>query len=186
MGRSSAGSLERTASRASSRLSASSLSLQVASLGDNRRGQELHASVEALHAVPRDPRFYDPQSEAMWDNTSPVWGRYIPEFGVKRRYSYVGQLEDHVRRPPSVGILAPRGIPRVSPLISYNSIGWNRRHYEPLPEGSTMLPSVRLTRREPFMGPPARMERVDTSARPPIVLHSHKKSVGTTRIGVWY
>mmetsp|Transcript_3745 Transcript_3745/g.11084 ORF Transcript_3745/g.11084 Transcript_3745/m.11084 type:complete len:200 (+) Transcript_3745:25-624(+) len=184
------GGFDRTlGSRGSSRGSTTSLSLQIAALADTRRGLELHASAEALDAAPRDPRFHDPASEARWDNTSPLWGRYIPEFGVKKNYNCMGQSEEHVRRPTSIGILPPaggaRGGPRVTPLLSYNSIGWNRRHYEPMPNGAT---SSRQASRMPFaeQAAPPRIDWVDSSARPPIVLHSNKKIVVPARIGVWY
>ena len=111
----------RMGSRGSSRSTASSLSLQIAALADTRRGLELHASAEALDSAPRDPRFHNPVAEARWDNTSPICGRYVPEFGVKKKYNSIGQLEEHVRRPASSGILPPAGGARGGPRVTVRS-----------------------------------------------------------------
>ena len=107
----------------------------------NFRLQVLHS----LNLPPRDPRFWIPEREAGWDNSSPPFTRYIPEFGVPKRYGSIGQVEEHVRRPTSqartdfVNARVAMGR-RASPLISADSIGWNRRHYEPMPAAAFRAP----------------------------------------------
>jgi len=103
------------------------------------------ATSDALSLSPRDPRFYKPDRELGWQNSSPMWSRFIPEYGITQNMSCIGQSEEHVRRPT---LAAPNRSAqdfvssrtsagrRTTPLISYNSIGWNRRHYEPIPDNS--------------------------------------------------
>jgi hypothetical protein len=68
----------------------------------------------------------------------------IPEYGIGDGVECVGQMEEHVRRPTLSAQRGPRSSDfvqarsrlgrRTTPLIAYNSIGWNRRHYEPIPD----------------------------------------------------
>lgn len=211
------------------------------------------AKCDALHLAPRDPRFYKPEREAQWQNTSPLWQRYIPEYGITEDMSCIGQAEEHVRRPtlanpnrlsPDFVTSRTKAGRRTTPLISYNSIGWNRRHYEPLPDASRPHTSTspyegrkqtdwsRGRSRKPFaagppMGltgtvppsaetsiasrlsslPPAfqegyysarglddadseyeppRISGVDTSSRPPLVVHNKTRVYRPPWIGIEY
>jgi len=103
----------------------------------NAQTQLRMATASALDQHPRDPRFYSPEREAKWKNASPLWSRFIPEYGLTNDVTCVGQSEEHIRRP-TLGQHPSRthSGPRTTPLISYNSIGWNRRHYEPIPDTS--------------------------------------------------
>lgn len=102
------------------------------------------AVLDALNLPPRDPRFWNPRREAGWNNDNPLWGNYIPEYGIGDGVECVGQMEEHVRRPTLSAQRGPRSSDfvqarsrlgrRTTPLIAYNSIGWNRRHYEPIPD----------------------------------------------------
>mmetsp|Transcript_33181 Transcript_33181/g.75008 ORF Transcript_33181/g.75008 Transcript_33181/m.75008 type:complete len:106 (-) Transcript_33181:364-681(-) len=85
----------------------------------------------------------------------------------------------HTTIPPLVQL---PNIARAQPLLSYNSISWNRRNYEPQP-----YPSHRPSRSS-FMagGMPPRIDWVDTASRPPLVMHAAKKMIVPTRIGVFY
>ena len=141
------------------------------------------AALHALNAPPRDPRFWNPKREAGWDNSSPTFQRYIPQHGVPKAFGCIGQSEEHVRRPtaaPRADFVPTRlGFPqRTSPLISYNSLGWNRRNFEPMPE----VPP-RLTQRQQ-----AAMLRASTpnpsSGRPfgpPNSRNSSQGSIGSER-----
>jgi hypothetical protein len=55
---------------------------------------------------PRDPRWVSQsmhQREAAWDNSRPLWGDFIPEFGsVSRPHASVGQADEFVKRPVTV------------------------------------------------------------------------------------
>ena len=39
------------------------------------------AVLNALNLPPRDPRWWNPKREAGWNNSSPLWSRYIPVRG---------------------------------------------------------------------------------------------------------
>ena len=56
------------------------------------------ATASALDQQPRDPRFYAPDREAKWKNASPLWSRYIPEYGLTNDVTCVGQSEE---QPPT-------------------------------------------------------------------------------------
>lgn len=122
-------------------------------------------SAELRNLAPRDPRWHDPKREAGWDNRSPLWERYIPSYGYADESTCIGQQEDWVKRPTlGAGGLSPvsrtkreaDNTPttfvqararsgfgrRTTPLISYDSIGWNRRNFEPIPDASR--PSSRM------------------------------------------
>jgi len=172
------------------------------------------AAAEALHLPPRDPRFWEPRRERGWDNTQPKYGQFIPSFEIKGgdQLTCMGQIEPFIRRPSS----KPRSDHvsqrmslgrRTSPLISYNSVGWNRRHYEPVPDIARVQP-----RNSPFAGPrsavnsrnglnfvdgyasaqeegdfePPRIEGIDTASRPPLVIHSSGKMRRPAWIGTRY
>ena len=100
------------------------------------------AVLQARNQIPRDPRYWHPQREAAWDNSSSTTERFIPAFGVARGFASVAQSEEHIRRPmtPKESYVSARvtGSQRVTPLLSYQSIGWNRRNFEPLPRSSAM------------------------------------------------
>jgi len=77
-----------------------------------------------------------------WVGTSPLNTRYIPDFDVMGEHiNCVHQIEPFISRPAGkaradhVAHRLSLG-KRTSPLLSYNSIGWNRRHYEPVPDAS--------------------------------------------------
>jgi len=217
------------------------------------------ATCDALNLPPRDPRFWKPEREANWQNSSPLWSRFIPEYGIQDTMACIGQSEEHVRRP-TLGkpnrrdgndfvSVRNRSGRRTTPLISYNSIGWNRRDYEPIPDnsrpqtsrdmtmwskqqqerdrmsmpsshptslessavfdasGKKMLSSRTATARtspntseynEGYMEgsgtgkydmdlyEPPRISGVDTSARPPLVVHSATKVYRPPWIGISY
>lgn len=100
------------------------------------------AVLDALNLPPRDPRWWNPRREAGWNNDNPLCSNYIPEYGIGEGVGCVGHIEEHVRRPTLSSGRGPHTTDyiqsrsrlgrRTTPLISYNSIGWNRRHYEPI------------------------------------------------------
>jgi hypothetical protein len=106
------------------------------------------ATANALDRAPRDPRFWQPQREAMWLNDCAAHDNYIPTYGVSEDAGRLGQSEEWVRRPTvgahlgngkrGEGYVALRSHlgRRTTPLIAYDSLGWNRRHYEPIPDRS--------------------------------------------------
>ena len=114
--------------------------------GDSQERTRLRlAAANAMNLAPRDPRYYEPKKEAQWDNSSTVYDRYIPQYHIVggNDLNCLGEIEPHIRRPTS----KPRGdfVPtrlsygrKTSPLISYDSIGWNRRCYEPVPDAARM------------------------------------------------
>ena len=114
------------------------------------------AVLQARNQIPRDPRYWHPQREAAWDNSSSTTERFIPAFGVARGFASVAQSEEHIRRPmtPKESYVSARvtGSQRVTPLLSYQSIGWNRRNFEPLPRSSAMraMTATRRPGRQPF------------------------------------
>jgi len=132
--------------------------------GDTEARLQLRvATLDLRDKAPRDPKFWSPEREAAWQNASPLWSRYIPEYGITDESACIGQAEEAVRRP-TLGALNKRGGgrgtdtfvatrsragPRTTPLISYNSIGWNRRHYEPIPDAArpSTVPSPQELRR---------------------------------------
>ena len=111
--------------------------------GDSQEQTRLRlSSAQALHRVPRDPRYFNPDREMQWVGTSPLNTRYIPDFDVMGEHiNCVHQIEPFISRPAGkaradhVAHRLSLG-KRTSPLLSYNSIGWNRRHYEPVPDAS--------------------------------------------------
>ena len=59
-----------------------------------------HARAQHTHSHHAYPRLcVRPEREAEWQDSSPVWSRYIPEYGISGDMSCVGQSEEHVRRP---------------------------------------------------------------------------------------
>jgi len=117
--------------------------------GDSlEQGRLRLASAHALNLVPRDPRYYQPELEARWVPSTPLNARYIPDYDVAaggENVDCIGQIEPFISRPankPRADHVAHRLSlgRRTSPLISYNSLGWNRRHYEPVPDVSRNAP----------------------------------------------
>ena len=103
-----------------------------ASLAESRMSS---ATLNQSFASSRDPKFWSPEREEGWVTRSPKWEQYIPEFGQAPELSCMSQCEEYVRRPTTLDAwLVSRAGPRVSPLLSYSSIGWNRRNYEPMPQ----------------------------------------------------
>ena len=85
---------------------------------------------------PRDRRWSNRrarQLEAGWDNSRPIWGNYIPEYGsASRIHGSVGQVEEFIKRPITVGNWRARdSLRKARNTIFVNSFTWNRRHYEP-------------------------------------------------------
>ena len=105
------------------------------------------------------------------------------EYGYEREVDCVGQSEEFVRRPTLSNNMGPRAADyaavrsrlgkRTTPLISYNSIGWNRRHYEPVPDASR--PQSSLAAPVWSSRPSSRASR--TSPRSPV---SHRSSSAST------
>ena len=184
--------------------------------GENSGAVQLRlAALHALNRAPRDPRFWQPLRELRWVSSTSASGRFIPEHGVHSAFGCIGQVEEHVRRPTSEigpGFVKVRSHfgRRTTPLISYNSVGWNRRHYEPLPDISWM-PTPRAVigeaeRASPLLRVPQRLDArlrlsdlydargsepprvvgIDTESRPPLVLHSRGKIRRTPVIGTHY
>jgi len=171
------------------------------------------AAAEALDLPPRDPRFWRPERESGWDNTAPKYGQFIPTFEVSggNHLTCMGHIEPFIRRP----ISKPRSDHvtsrmamgrRTSPLISYNSIGWNRRAFEPVPDVARMSSPNRSihspsSTMDSHAGSdfaagfaaytdgefdPPRIEGIDTASRPPLVIHSSGKLRRPAWIGTRY
>ena len=110
--------------------------------GDSQEQVRLRlASANALNQIPRDPRYYEPVKEANWTVNTSLNGHFIPEYDITGgdNINCVHQIEPFISRPASkaradfVSQRLSLG-KRSSPLLSYNSLGWNRRHYEPVPD----------------------------------------------------
>ena len=114
------------------------------------------ASASALGDVPRDPRFYKPDRERQWTDSNPLYSHYIPSYELDgdEGITCFGQIEPFVRRPtskPNADFVLKRMSMgrRTSPLISPDSIGWNRRNYEPVPDIARARPFVANNYRPP-------------------------------------
>ena len=116
--------------------------------GDSAGRERLRiASADALNLVPRDPRYFSPHREAQWVASTPLYARYIPSYDIRGAdgVNSLHEIEPFISRPTSkphsdhVMHRVTLG-KRTSPLLSYNSIGWNRRHYEPVPDVTRLVP----------------------------------------------
>ena len=135
-----------------------------ASLADSRMSS---ATLNQSFASSRDPKFWSPEKEEGWVTRSPKWEQYIPEYGQAPELSCMSQCEEYVRRPTTLDawLVSRSNGPRVSPLLSYSSIGWNRRNYEPVAQRQPAS-----ARRMPPL--PPRIHSIDNRSRPAMVVHS--------------
>jgi len=169
------------------------------------------AAADALDLPPRDPRFWRPERESGWDNTMPKYGQFIPSFEINggNQMTCMGHIEPFIRRPVSKPrsdhVTARMSMGRrTTPLISYNSIGWNRRAFEPVPDVTRVSPRG-VGSPSSMMGSragsdfaagfaastegdfdPPRIEGIDTASRPPLVIHSSGKLRRPAWIGTRY
>lgn len=129
-----------------------------------------------------------------FDAAIPIWDRYIPECCLNTNGLPVldsgrfSAIEDYIKRPfsaPDNWTQQRLAQPKVSSMLFANSIGWNRRHYEPGNHGfQTLLHSnnrkpdsadvvgLPLGRRSP-----QKIQHVNSAARPAAASFDKMKEV---------